>query len=378
MLVLFAGSSYSQNLSDLHFGTDSTLDVVTWNLEWFPKNNLTTIDCVTTIVQAMDADVIAFQEIDDSLKFQELIDALPAYSGVSHRTLSDHGGLAYLYKNSLTVISSCSIYDNSSYWAAFPRAPFVLRIEYEAEDVFIINHHLKCCGDGYLDTTDTYDEENRRLQAMGHMKNYIDQILTSQRVIMLGDFNDLIQEPPNNNVFQSFIDDTVNHKFVDMGIAQGSAGQWSYPNWPSHLDHIMISHDLVLDWAQAGSYVECFEVDDFLPNGWWEYENKISDHRPVGMRITVTPNIGLEEAVDQKVKLYPNPASEYIRIQFEENSTFTSAALYNIQGNQIWKRGLEPSNNMEIVDLRDQPAGMYFIKFRTSSGEELYSKFVIK
>ena len=27
----------TQNLDDLYFGTDSTFDVVSWNIEWFPK-----------------------------------------------------------------------------------------------------------------------------------------------------------------------------------------------------------------------------------------------------------------------------------------------------------------------------------------------------
>ena len=26
------------NLDDLYFGTDSTFEVVSWNIEWFPKN----------------------------------------------------------------------------------------------------------------------------------------------------------------------------------------------------------------------------------------------------------------------------------------------------------------------------------------------------
>ena len=38
-----------------------------------------------------------------------------------------------------------------------------------------------------------------------------------------------------NNVFQSFIDDTVNYVFADMLISQGSSADWSYPTWPSHL-----------------------------------------------------------------------------------------------------------------------------------------------
>ena len=28
----------AQSLEDLSFGTDSTFEVISWNIEWFPKN----------------------------------------------------------------------------------------------------------------------------------------------------------------------------------------------------------------------------------------------------------------------------------------------------------------------------------------------------
>ena len=47
----------------LNFGTSNTLDIVTWNLEWFPKNGNITIDSLKSIIEKIDADVYAFQEI---------------------------------------------------------------------------------------------------------------------------------------------------------------------------------------------------------------------------------------------------------------------------------------------------------------------------
>ena len=39
-----------QNLNDLYFGTDSTFEVVSWNIEWFPKNGSTTVNYLETIL----------------------------------------------------------------------------------------------------------------------------------------------------------------------------------------------------------------------------------------------------------------------------------------------------------------------------------------
>ena len=43
---------------------------MTWNIEWFPKNGQTTVDSVSTIIQALDMDLYAFQEISDTNMLQ--------------------------------------------------------------------------------------------------------------------------------------------------------------------------------------------------------------------------------------------------------------------------------------------------------------------
>ena len=57
--------TFSQSLSDLVFGDEGSFEVVTWNLEFFPKNNQTTIDSTSVAMAALQADVYALQEIDD-------------------------------------------------------------------------------------------------------------------------------------------------------------------------------------------------------------------------------------------------------------------------------------------------------------------------
>ena len=80
-------------------------------------------------------------------------------------------------------------------------------MNYNGENIEIINSHLKCCGDGILDTNDISDEENRRYRAMNMIKDYIDNNLQSSKVIYLGDLNDELQDPFANNVFRNiFLD----------------------------------------------------------------------------------------------------------------------------------------------------------------------------
>ena len=86
------------------------------------------------------------------------------------------------------------------------------------ENIFVINNHLKCCGDETLNINDPQDEENRRLMAITYLKEYMDSLLHDKKVILLGDLNDILTDSPQNNIFNSLINDTTNYLFVDMDI----------------------------------------------------------------------------------------------------------------------------------------------------------------
>ena len=78
-----------------------------------------------------------------------------------------------------------------------------------------------------------------------------------------------------------FINDEDNYYFADTHIANGPSSDWSFPNWPSHLDHILITNELFSDTIN----VMTIKLDNFFIGGWSKYENYISDHRPVGIKL---------------------------------------------------------------------------------------------
>jgi hypothetical protein len=192
-------------------------------------------------------------------------------------------GLAYIYKTETIEINDIyEIYTTSPYWSPFPRSPMVMDMNFMGENYIIINNHFKCCGDGNLNLNDDEDEETRRYIASNLLKEYIDDNFPTSNVIVLGDLNDELTDFSNNNVFQMFIDDAENYIFADIEIAEGSSSEWSFPNWPSHLDHILITNELfdMLD------YIETIRIDDFMDGGFSEYDQNISDHRPVALKLS--------------------------------------------------------------------------------------------
>jgi len=103
----------------------------------------------------------------------------------------------------------------------------------------------------------------------------------------LGDYNDLLTDPLdalnilNKNVFKKIILDSLKFEFIDMNIALNSSSYWSYPTWPSHLDHILITNELFDNVVNTQTII----AEDYLSERWSEYEDVISDHRPVGIRL---------------------------------------------------------------------------------------------
>ena len=284
--LTFCTMIISQNFPNL--GSQDSFDFMTWNIEWFPKNGQATINYVAEIIEDIDIDVIAMQELDDRDLFDQMISSLDGYAG--YYDSSWFAGLAFIYNTETVQVNDIyEIYTTSPYWNAFPRSPMVMDLNFNGVNYFLINNHFKCCGDGSLDLNDDSDEEKRRYDAINLLRDYIDENLPNQNVIVLGDLNDDIAEPQINNVFQLIINDP-NYEFVDYHIALGSSSDWSFPNWPSHLDHILVSDELFEELAY--SQVETIKLDQYIDGGWNEYDYNISDHRPVFMQLAQNMILG--------------------------------------------------------------------------------------
>jgi len=112
----------------------------------------------------------------------------------------------------------------------------------------------------------------------------------------------VLEDKASNNVFQNIIDDTDNFLFADMIIAQQSNTNWSFPSWPSHLDHILLSNELIDDFTNSYNNVQTILIDNYFANGFNAYDNCISDHRPVAIKLHQLPS-GIEEESNSKKKL---------------------------------------------------------------------------
>jgi endonuclease/exonuclease/phosphatase family metal-dependent hydrolase len=317
-LALMSIELMAQDFSELHYGTDRSLEILSWNIQFFPLNGDLTVDHLSELIPAIEADIIAFQEVAEVDVFNDMMSELPEYDYFVSST-DDWVKLAYVYNtNTVDVSNIYEIFSEEEYGLAFPRRPLVMEMNFDGEDYFIINNHFKALGDGILDLLDPEDEENRRLQATNLLKEYIDTNFPDDNVIVLGDLNDLITDDTENNVFQPLLEDPENYAFADRALATGNAENWSYPSWPSHLDHIVISNEIFDQFYAHSSSVSTLKIEDHLVGDWGEYSANISDHRPVAL------------------KLFKDESLVFNK-DFEDQSLSSGAwTAYSIQGTNTW------------------------------------------
>lgn len=359
----------AQSLQDMSFGTEATFEIMTWNIEWFPKNGQSTLDSVEKIIEALEVDVLAIQEVDDTIMFKQMVDNLEGYE--AYFESGWFAGLAYIYKKGSVQINDIyEIYTTEPYWSAFPRSPMLMDLTFNGVNFVVINNHFKCCGDEILDLDNSDDEEYRRYQASQYLKEYIDTYLPNDKVIVTGDLNDLLTDEPANNVFQNFIDDNENYLFTDMNIASGANSDWSYPSWPSHLDHILITNELFEEFEHENSTIETLKIDEFLSGGFSSYDSNISDHRPVGLRIHVADNgISLNEldSSGNNLNIYPNPGKEILNFSFETAHTNGCIKIISILGEEIKKINVQTGDYSLQCNTENLLPGFYFAEFTLGS-----------
>jgi len=277
----------------LAVGTDSTLEVVTWNVRTFPyptrredgHDPQTTIDLVIQAIRGLDADIYALQEIRWRSHFDEVVAGLDGWAGLTGS--DDDYNLAYIYRNDgrFEDLSFTEILGGYSYPDPLPRDPFVMMFTFGGTPVAVINNHLKCCGDGFIEGGDPTDEETRRRDANLLLEEYINANLADRAVILVGDLNDELDDPEAHNVFANFLAAPARWRFLDLEIALDGGALWSYPSWPSHIDHVLVTDQLFGASEKQNALIEVLPMHSVMDGGMYVYNRDLSDHLPVAVRL---------------------------------------------------------------------------------------------
>src|SRR5262249_5146722 len=136
------------------------------------------------------------------------------------------------------------------------------------EDIVVIVLHAKCCSDS--------DSWTRRRNASVALKSYLDSNFPTQKVWVIGDFNDDLDTsitPQRASPYANFVNDPADYRFPTKALSD--SGISSTTGFPDTIDHHLNSNEANAIYIDAS--VEVFRVDQFIPN----YDATTSDHFPV-------------------------------------------------------------------------------------------------
>ena len=246
------------------------IDIITWNCEFFPTSGDSTIDALHEVINQLQPDIIAFQEIKKRGWFDKLLKRLPQYDFVISEQ-SSFMDQAIIYKTDLfDLINRVELFAEDDYNFA-GRPPLKCDLIYRPSNkkISLINLHMKCCDSGL----------SRRKKASKMLHEFLDDKLEEDHsnYIVLGDWNDDLKDNIGEHCFDPFLNDS-RFFFPTLDITY-DISQATYPKEPyvSFLDHILVTKSIIKNNEYT---VKTLPFDEYM--GSFEiYEKFISDHMPV-------------------------------------------------------------------------------------------------
>lgn len=272
-------------------GTSSTFDIGAWNLEWFgdtangPTNEALQLGNARDVIAGADLDVWGMEEIVSAGQFSSLVSQLPGYAGLLANDPSVVNGPAYysdfgnaeqkvglLYKTSVASVLGASVILTQYNTDFAGRPPLEVRLRVASgsgtEDVVVIVMHPKCCTDS--------TSYQRRVTAANALKSYLDTTYPTQKVWVIGDFNDDVDtsiSTGRTSPYQPFVTDTARYLVPTKALSDARIS--STVSNSETIDHHVVTNEVAAAYVPGSA--EVFRVDAYVPS----YATTTSDHYPV-------------------------------------------------------------------------------------------------
>ena len=319
-------------------GTETTLDIASWNIEWFgdtsngPTNEALQLQNARDVIAGADMDIWGVAEIVSLAQWNNLKAQLPGYAGFIAKEPNVVNGAAFysdfnnteqnvgiLYKTSIATVTDARVIltANDFDFAGRPPMQVTLRVTLNGatENIVVIVLHAKCCSDS--------DSWTRRRNAANALKSYLDANFPTQKVWVIGDFNDDVDTsitPQHASPYANFVNDTARYRFPTKALSD--AGIASTTSFPDTIDHHLNSNEA--NGAYVAGSVEAFRVDSFIPN----YGSTTSDHFPVLSRYTFGSGGG---GTTPRVTVVSPNGGESLPGGSVRNITWTSSNVANVR-----------------------------------------------
>ena len=347
-------------------GTDSTLDVATWNIEWFgdslngPSNEVTQLKNVTEVIASMDMDIMALCEVSNPGYWQKLQNNLIDYGAVI-TTFTQTQKTALLYRKSMfRLLYSKSILLPFDYEFAGGRFPLEVALETQwggkKDTVYCWVIHLKANTGTTADKLASYD---RRAKAAEELKKYLDP-KKQLKGWVLGDWNDDLDVSIVSGKASPYLAWRNDTNYVFPSYRLSLAKQKSTASYSEMIDHICCLPAMKQNWLfnQSGVMVG----DAYIGS----YRLNTSDHYPVWAKFSMDFKaihfLGSENLPMAKPFVYWNGLGWEIAKDYRDNSIEEGdARIYDLSGKQIFSGFFK--------DFIPQKQGICYLQIMRRNGE---------
>jgi endonuclease/exonuclease/phosphatase family metal-dependent hydrolase len=258
-------------------GSPDTLDIATWNIEYFPKATRTPA-FLTDLIASLELDLVVVEEIADADAFAEVMARLPDHEGVlSTHVYADgtYQKLGIIYRTSLIQIDDVTLLFGDDP-GAFPRPAIAAHVTVSGNrggslELTLVGVHLKAGRDD-----SDYARRTESVQILDGWLRAATGPEIGAGVLLLGDFNDVLDNDAGRAVLGPFLDATA-YDFRTEALA--TSGAVSFLPSGVMLDHMVTT--AALGGALSGAEVRIPPLDTEVPR----YEPDLSDHLPVVLSV---------------------------------------------------------------------------------------------
>jgi len=357
--------------------SQDTLEVVNWNLEFFgdrasdlPEEMWKT----RTIMNNLDADIYALTEIVNTDSLHSLVQSLQGgfnyivspfgsfAAGPSSSQYRFAQKLAFVYRSSMVrnvsgramMKTSATAYD---YWAS-GRFPYLVTAEVLGKDNqwrlfrFVIIH-AKANSD--------YSSCFRRYAGALEMKDTLDTYYSDDRIVILGDFNDDLDESicPSflSSTYADLVADSVDaNSYKALTLPLSQAGVSTISGYPSFIDHVVVSNEVVPFYVHGSAEMLRDKVTTWVQG----YLSDVSDHYPVLTKYVMDdPTHVATAGTLRQTRIYPVPAKETLNIS-NISSGLSDYELYSADGRKVAAGKI--AADAVSISVSQLPAGVYLLK----------------
>lgn len=316
-----------------------TLDVTTWNLEWFgfadttrgPKNKDLQRQRIRTVMDTIKADIYALQEVLTDEALASLSDSVKgSYKRFFATEVTSDQKLAYIYNPETVTPVSTGLAVNGGA-RAWGNGRFPFRMTFSGKElpfnVIVFNIHAKATSD-----TTAADDYSRRKTDAETFHEYLNNFYKDSNVVLLGDFNDRLLGTTVDSTLPSCYSVFLNDNTWTPTTAElERQGLSSYVGLNrGFLDHILTrTPGLKLHRATLES------PERYLTS----YSATVSDHRPVTLRMFYPTQTSVDDESSMAssiIRVSPNPMSTtgMAEITLERGGHLT-ADIVSVTGQRI-------------------------------------------